>query len=1108
MADQDDDEHYEILQEHFYLLSRYLLPEDFLDALLSHNVINIDEKELIMNQYVNQNRRQRANKFIEILMTKGARGYKKFVELLEYRCPHVYEELTGNKPRDPPSDFQRNRQSDRLRIIHELPNLLEHIIKDRYLDNSELEMQLSTFQSLLKEAKDENMALEKELETLKSVRCENEQLRHKIGDMNKTVSTMNDENHRWMKKAYDHSERENELKDLNQELRIKYDELQQKQAESQNLPHQPQPPQKHPDLPSTVQTRIGQHIAEQKNILQDQVAELQMHSEELTKRFQNSDEECRKLNEKVSELKREVFTLSSIKRTLEKQKKNADKQCDLYHAQIMEKGTEIVELQTQRIQDTRRLHDLQQQKNRWIDEKHEAEKENQRLRNEIDLLRCQIRSSGSSQASCTSEEEESKLEGSSKNKSKIFTRKVQIQKQYSGEKFAEILAQQRQQKAQRKMSTETPAEDNKDLTDVQKASTLPSFAKESPEDLFNKEVAWFRYSRNDYATNKPRLEQSDSMIPHLSESIGSRTYDMGIRDDFVNHVEPLNDFNRPLRPGPVTHTEDHDENSVTDNSSSVYVARKSDDSSPPSPCRTQHFQGSHHDFSESSQGSKLSHEPGQGAQGGGESPGVMRRDSEDSQRKKQNYLKTFGMYKSKEKALDDPSESEDSDPNVFVGPSVLQPSEIVTDFPCLEVDKDLFPKAITVIKKPGLPEKAMNIFRDIKFPVFGEKRLEIIGGNHTGFFISKVNFETQNFSTADKILSIKYSKVKVDACVCCLDDVHQLLSDQTIQPHKKKDITLEVRRSEKEFALACKWMDENHGSGDYFYIKCNVKVSNHDDADPFSLSPGDIFLVKVSHPHDRSQVWGGHLVNPLSGRHNSESLCWIPDLKKAEICRLPRSTSTDECKKLREGGVRLKGRAYEFVLPMRACVKLPVYIVCHDEQLATALLGLLSKSLPPKDFVVDVGGFHGNFESTDLNRRDQHLVRRHHEEFKNHFCASKMIQVLLNITCTASASANRTQYGAGFDIEFSSDAVTRSQRDKEKLLEKGQYFEELSLPDIANREELVDKFKSCINSAQRRILWLTESELDPEVVKSNCSYLIQDVTDMQTNIQQALSIIS
>ncbi|WAQ95314.1 CAR11-like protein, partial [Mya arenaria] len=646
MADQDDDEHYEILQEHFYLLSRYLLPEDFLDALLSHNVINIDEKELIMNQYVNQNRRQRANKFIEILMTKGARGYKKFVELLEYRCPHVYEELTGNKPRDPPSD-------------------------------------------------------------------------------------------RWMKKAYDHSERENELKDLNQELRIKYDELQQKQAESQNLPHQPQPPQKHPDLPSTVQTRIGQHIAEQKNILQDQVAELQMHSEELTKRFQNSDEECRKLNEKVSELKREVFTLSSIKRTLEKQKKNADKQCDLYHAQIMEKGTEIVELQTQRIQDTRRLHDLQQQKNRWIDEKHEAEKENQRLRNEIDLLRCQIRSSGSSQA------------GSSKNKSKIFTRKVQIQKQYSGEKFAEILAQQRQQKAQRKMSTETPAEDNKDLTDVQKASTLPSFAKESPEDLFNKEVAWFRYSRNDYATNKPRLEQSDSMIPHLK--------------------------------------------------------------------------------------------------------------------------------------------SEDSDPNVFVGPSVLQPSEIVTDFPCLEVDKDLFPKAITVIKKPGLPEKAMNIFRDIKFPVFGEKRLEIIGGNHTGFFISKVNFETQNFSTADKIL-------------------------------------------------------------------CNVKVSNHDDADPFSLSP--------------------------------------------------------------------------------ACVKLPVYIVCHDEQLATALLGLLSKSLPPKDFVVDVGGFHGNFESTDLNRR------------------------------------------------------------------------ELSLPDIANREELVDKFKSCINSAQRRILWLTESELDPEVVKSNCSYLIQDVTDMQTNIQQALSIIS
>jgi len=48
-----------------------------------------------------------ADKFIEILMTKGERGYKRFVELLEFRCPHVFREMTGVEPRDPPAGKTR-----------------------------------------------------------------------------------------------------------------------------------------------------------------------------------------------------------------------------------------------------------------------------------------------------------------------------------------------------------------------------------------------------------------------------------------------------------------------------------------------------------------------------------------------------------------------------------------------------------------------------------------------------------------------------------------------------------------------------------------------------------------------------------------------------------------------------------------------------------------------------------------------------------------------------------------------------------------------------------------------------------------------------------------
>lgn len=35
-------------------------------------------------------------------MTRGERGYEKFVEILEYQYPHVYQDVTKKEPRDPP----------------------------------------------------------------------------------------------------------------------------------------------------------------------------------------------------------------------------------------------------------------------------------------------------------------------------------------------------------------------------------------------------------------------------------------------------------------------------------------------------------------------------------------------------------------------------------------------------------------------------------------------------------------------------------------------------------------------------------------------------------------------------------------------------------------------------------------------------------------------------------------------------------------------------------------------------------------------------------------------------------------------------------------------
>ena len=55
--------------------------------------------------------------------------------------------------------FVRNRISDRLRIIRNLPNLLEQM-KLQVEENSELESQLCVLQQLLEVSKEENSALE------------------------------------------------------------------------------------------------------------------------------------------------------------------------------------------------------------------------------------------------------------------------------------------------------------------------------------------------------------------------------------------------------------------------------------------------------------------------------------------------------------------------------------------------------------------------------------------------------------------------------------------------------------------------------------------------------------------------------------------------------------------------------------------------------------------------------------------------------------------------------------------------------------------------------------------------------------------------------------
>jgi len=57
------------------------------------------------------------------------------------------------------------------------------------------------------------------------------------------------------------------------------------------------------------------------------------------------------------------------------------------------------------------------------------------------------------------------------------------------------------------------------------------------------------------------------------------------------------------------------------------------------------------------------------------------------------------------------------------------------------------------VTKPGLLDKHMSRYLHLKVPVLGEK-LDIIGGNHTGIFITAVHFPTTEFAEGDQIKSV------------------------------------------------------------------------------------------------------------------------------------------------------------------------------------------------------------------------------------------------------------------------------------------------------------------------------------------------------------------
>ncbi|XP_060564528.1 uncharacterized protein LOC132723767 [Ruditapes philippinarum] len=195
-------------------------------------------------------------------------------------------------------------------------------------------------------------------------------------------------------------------------------------------------------------------------------------------------------------MNKDLKRYSKEKRLLDKQLTDADIKHESYFKTIQKKNDEIIELQQRSMAEQQRLTELIREKAELFEQNHQLEVNLQSCRAEIDKIKARlsgssIENTGSSQEIGSSGSDTELLEDRNRTYRRIERRKV-VKKGYTGEKYADRLASQRRH---------TPGADllDDDMNDLNhKSYTLPAKANETPEKMFQREVANFRFSQKKY----------------------------------------------------------------------------------------------------------------------------------------------------------------------------------------------------------------------------------------------------------------------------------------------------------------------------------------------------------------------------------------------------------------------------------------------------------------------------------------------------------------------------------------------------------------------------------------------------------------------------------
>ncbi|XP_062388921.1 caspase recruitment domain-containing protein 11 isoform X4 [Sardina pilchardus] len=96
---KDDDEAlWENVENNRYILSRYINPNKLTPYLRQCKVIDEQDEDEVLHSLLLVSKVNRSGRLLDILRTKGERGYVVFLESLEFYYPDLYKMVTGKEP--------------------------------------------------------------------------------------------------------------------------------------------------------------------------------------------------------------------------------------------------------------------------------------------------------------------------------------------------------------------------------------------------------------------------------------------------------------------------------------------------------------------------------------------------------------------------------------------------------------------------------------------------------------------------------------------------------------------------------------------------------------------------------------------------------------------------------------------------------------------------------------------------------------------------------------------------------------------------------------------------------------------------------------------------